>query len=50
MVVFDLRWSLTDPDHGIAAYQAGHIPGAVFVDLDRDLSASAVTADTPCPL
>ena len=36
--VFDLRWSLTDPAHGRATYLAGHIPGAVFVDLDTDLS------------
>jgi thiosulfate/3-mercaptopyruvate sulfurtransferase len=35
----DLRWDLTDPDKGRATYQSGHIPGAVFVDLDRDLAA-----------
>ena len=35
---FDLRWSLTDPHHGRQAYEDGHIPGAVFVDLDADLS------------
>lgn len=35
----DIRWSLTDPSSGRAAYESGHIPGAVFVDLDRDLSA-----------
>jgi thiosulfate/3-mercaptopyruvate sulfurtransferase len=37
--VCDLRWDLTDPDKGQATYRLGHIPGAVFVDLDRDLSA-----------
>ena len=37
--VYDLRWSLTDPDIGSASYLAGHIPGAVFVDLDSDLAA-----------
>lgn len=36
--IYDLRWSLTDPAHGKAAYLAGHLPGAVFVDLDNDLS------------
>ena len=36
--LFDIRWSLTDPTHGISTYEAGHIPGAVFVDLDRDLT------------
>lgn len=37
--VCDLRWDLTDPGKGRATYEAGHIPGAVFVDLDRDLAA-----------
>lgn len=39
VVVCDLRWSLTGPDHGRAVYEEGHIPGAVFVDLDEDLAA-----------
>lgn len=37
--VCDLRWDLTDPTRGETTYQAGHIPGAVFVDLDHDLAA-----------
>lgn len=36
--VFDLRWKLGESGHGRAAYSGGHLPGAVFVDLDRDLS------------
>ena len=37
-VLLDVRWSLaTGPQRG--AYQAGHLPGARFVDLDRDLAA-----------
>lgn len=36
--ICDIRWDLTDPDKGRATYEEGHIPGAVFVDLDRDLS------------
>jgi thiosulfate/3-mercaptopyruvate sulfurtransferase len=39
VLIFDLRWSLTDPARGRQAYEEGHIPGAVFVDLDADLSA-----------
>lgn len=39
VMVFDIRWSLTDPRHGQSSYASGHIPGAVFVDLDRDLSS-----------
>jgi len=35
-VVIDVRWSLTGPP-GRLAYDAGHLPGAVFADLDDDL-------------
>jgi thiosulfate/3-mercaptopyruvate sulfurtransferase len=38
VVAADVRWYL-DGRSGRAAYEAGHIPGAVFVDLDRDLAA-----------
>jgi thiosulfate/3-mercaptopyruvate sulfurtransferase len=36
-LLLDVRWSLTGPP-GIDTYRAGHLPGAVFVDLDRDLA------------
>lgn len=49
VVVCDIRWSLTDPDHGIAVYERGHIPGAVFVDLDRDLSSEPGPGRHPLP-
>ena len=35
----DCRWSLTDPEAGRREYLDGHIPGAVFVDVERELSA-----------
>lgn len=38
--ICDIRWDLTDPSKGRATYEKGHIPGAVFVDLDRDLSGA----------
>jgi len=38
LVVADVRWYL-DGRSGRAEYEAGHIPGAVFVDLDTVLSA-----------
>lgn len=38
-VVCDIRWDLTDREKGRATYEQGHIPGAVFVDLDADLAA-----------
>lgn len=34
----DCRWSLTDPKAGRLEYLAGHIPGAVFVDLEQELA------------
>ncbi|MEQ4208755.1 sulfurtransferase [Actinopolymorpha sp. B9G3] len=36
--VLDVRWALTGPP-GRSRYDVGHIPGARFVDLDKDLSA-----------
>ncbi|MFE7752476.1 sulfurtransferase [Streptomyces sp. NPDC057428] len=36
-VLLDVRWQLGGP-HGLADYEAGHIPGAVFVDLDVELA------------
>ncbi|HLM34557.1 MAG TPA: rhodanese-like domain-containing protein [Gaiellaceae bacterium] len=36
----DCRWSLTDPDFGRRAYLDGHIPGATFLDVDRDLAGT----------
>jgi thiosulfate/3-mercaptopyruvate sulfurtransferase len=39
MTLLDVRWSLNGPP-GIDEYLQGHLPGAVFVDLDRELSAA----------
>jgi thiosulfate/3-mercaptopyruvate sulfurtransferase len=36
-VVLDVRWRLAGPP-GLDSYREGHLPGAVFTDLDRDLS------------
>src|SRR6476660_8042871 len=41
-VLLDVRWRLAGPP-GIDSYRQGHLPGAVFVDLDQDL------ADPPGP-
>jgi thiosulfate/3-mercaptopyruvate sulfurtransferase len=38
-VLLDIRWRMGGPP-GADAYRAGHLPGAVFADLDRDLSAA----------
>jgi thiosulfate/3-mercaptopyruvate sulfurtransferase len=37
VVLADVRWYL-DGRNGEAAFEAGHVPGAVFVDLDRWLA------------
>ncbi|MFF2388102.1 sulfurtransferase [Agromyces sp. NPDC058104] len=48
-VVLDVRWSLAAPD-GTEAYLAGHIPGAVYVDLDRELADHDVVGEGRHPL
>lgn len=37
--IFDCRFDLARPDAGRARYLDGHLPGAVYADLNRDLSA-----------
>jgi len=37
--IFDCRHDLMKPELGASQYREGHIPGAVFANLDRDLSA-----------
>lgn len=37
-VIVDCRFILGQPDAGRNAYAEGHIPGAVYFDLERDLS------------
>lgn len=43
LVLADVRWYLDGRD-GRAAYEAGHLPGAVWVDLDRSLAAHGLPA------
>jgi thiosulfate/3-mercaptopyruvate sulfurtransferase len=49
VVVADVRWYL-DGRSGAAAFEAGHLPGAVFVDLERGLAAPADPARGRHPL
>jgi len=37
--IVDTRWYIDPARRGQEAYAAGHIPGAVFLDMDTDLSA-----------
>lgn len=48
-VLLDVRWALGDP-HGHAHYLAGHLPGAVYVDLPSELAAPAEPARGRHPL
>ncbi|MDJ0794403.1 MAG: sulfurtransferase [Woeseiaceae bacterium] len=50
-VVADVRFDLADPAAGRRSYEEGHIPGAVFLDLDEDLAApiGSMTGRHPLP-
>lgn len=37
--IVDVRWYLNRPGEGRTRYLEGHLPGALFLDLDEDLSA-----------
>ena len=37
-VIVDVRWYLAKPGAGRAAYDEGHLPVAIFLDLDDDLA------------
>jgi thiosulfate/3-mercaptopyruvate sulfurtransferase len=48
--VVDCRFDLGAADAGEAAYRAGHIPGAVYAHLDRDLSSPITPTSGRHPL
>jgi thiosulfate/3-mercaptopyruvate sulfurtransferase len=47
--VVDCRWYLGRPGAGREAWLAGHIPGAIHLDLDADLSAPTGPGRHPLP-
>jgi thiosulfate/3-mercaptopyruvate sulfurtransferase len=47
--LIDIRWSLADPEGGRKNYEAGHIPGAVFVDLEADITGATGAGRHPLP-
>jgi thiosulfate/3-mercaptopyruvate sulfurtransferase len=49
VVVADVRWRLVGPS-GRGEFEAGHIPGSVFVDLDTQLSSITVPEEGRHPL
>ncbi len=44
--IVDCRFSLMEPERGQADYLAGHVPGAVYAHLDRDLSGPVLPGRT----
>lgn len=46
LCLIDCRFSLDQPDQGRFDYAAGHIPGARYMHLDKDLSAKVVPGTT----
>jgi thiosulfate/3-mercaptopyruvate sulfurtransferase len=49
LTILDVRWRLDDPD-GRAAYLEGHLPGAVYVSLEDELSDHSITGRGRHPL
>ena len=49
VTILDVRWQLTEPD-GRDAYERGHIPGAVYVSLEDELSDHTVEGRGRHPL
>lgn len=49
-LVADCRFELGKPEAGLAAWRAGHIPGSVHVDLERDLSVQVTPTSGRHPL
>jgi thiosulfate/3-mercaptopyruvate sulfurtransferase len=52
LLLLDCRFTLNDPTYGSRSYAEGHIPGAHYADLERDLSGpvhKGVTGRHPLP-
>lgn len=52
LVILDCRFALEDTDYGQRSYAEGHLEGARFADLDKDLSGTVfkqVTGRHPLP-
>jgi thiosulfate/3-mercaptopyruvate sulfurtransferase len=47
--IADVRWYVGEPERGRREYDEGHLPGAIFVDLDRDLAAPTGPGRHPLP-
>jgi thiosulfate/3-mercaptopyruvate sulfurtransferase len=47
--IADVRWYLGEPERGRLEYASGHLPEAIFVDLDTDLAAPTGPGRHPLP-
>lgn len=50
LVIADVRFSPKEANYGRCAYDAGHLPGAVFVDFKADLTDPALEHGGRSPL
>lgn len=50
LVIVDCRFDLSQPEAGRSAYQAAHLPGAVYAHLDEDLSGPITSRSGRHPL
>ncbi len=50
VLLCDCRFDLVDPLMGRKSYEESHIPGAIYVDLDKDLSGAKNGANGRHPL
>jgi thiosulfate/3-mercaptopyruvate sulfurtransferase len=49
VVIADVRWVLGQPGEGRVKYEAGHIPGAIYLDTDTDLVGPEGPGRHPLP-
>jgi thiosulfate/3-mercaptopyruvate sulfurtransferase len=47
--IVDVRWYLGKPGAGRTAYDSGHLPGAIHLDIDDDLTADEGAGRHPLP-
>ncbi len=50
VLLCDCRFDLADPQAGRKAYEEGHIPGAIYIDLEKDLSGEKTGQNGRHPL
>ncbi|WP_083393524.1 MULTISPECIES: sulfurtransferase [unclassified Polynucleobacter] len=50
VLLCDCRFDLVDPQAGKKAYEENHLPGAIYIDLDHDMSGEKTGANGRHPL